>query len=89
MELVSFSDWETHIPGPRTTRWCLDFLRRRNGPLAHHEWWKSTAKLNSDDYGVSFHEAVLRAVQTGAEYDQLDLVNLASMEHLLRSAQLI
>ncbi|CAK0853323.1 unnamed protein product [Prorocentrum cordatum] len=89
MELVSFSDWETHIPGPRTTRWCLDFLRRRNGPLAHHEWWKSTAKLNSDDYGVSFHEAVLRAVQTGAEYDQLDLVNLAPMEHLLRSAQLI
>ena len=42
-----------------------------------------------DDYGVAFHESVLRAVQAGAEYDQLDIVNLASMEHLLRSAQLI
>ena len=57
--------------------------------MARHEWWKSTAKLTNEDYGVTFHEAVLRALQAGAEYDQLDLVNLASMEHLIRSAQLI
>mmetsp|Transcript_112135 Transcript_112135/g.323943 ORF Transcript_112135/g.323943 Transcript_112135/m.323943 type:complete len:376 (+) Transcript_112135:146-1273(+) len=84
---VSFEDWR--VPGPRTTSWCMQFLGKKNGPMSHHEWWRTVAKLAPSDYGVAEHEMIMRALQDGLEYDQLDLVNLVLCEHLVRRAQLI
>ena len=35
------------------------------------------------------HQSGMRAFQDAAEYDQLDCVNLACLEHMLRRCQLI
>ena len=30
------------LEGPRTVRWCVEFIgRRQGGPLDHHMWWVS------------------------------------------------
>lgn len=87
MSKVSFDDWR--VSGPRAAKWCLEFLAKKNGPLSHHEWWKSVTKLSSPDYGVSEHEMIMRAVQDALEYDEVDLVNLTIGEHMLRRGQLI
>lgn len=87
MSEVRFDDWS--VAGPRTTRWCLTFLSKRGGPRAHHEWWKSVAKLQNSEFGVMEHEAIMRAIEEGAEYDQMDLTNLGLVEHMMRRAQLL
>eukprot|EP00973_Karenia_brevis_P011837 1606546-Karenia_brevis.AAC.1 len=80
-------DWK--VKGPRTVGWCAKFLSKRGGPVAHHEWWRNTTKLSMTDFGVSEHESIMRSLQDAVEYDQLDIVNLSSFEHMLRRAQLI
>eukprot|EP00929_Paragymnodinium_shiwhaense_P003877 TRINITY_DN104589_c0_g1_i1.p1 TRINITY_DN104589_c0_g1~~TRINITY_DN104589_c0_g1_i1.p1 ORF type:complete len:372 (-),score=46.58 TRINITY_DN104589_c0_g1_i1:20-1135(-) len=84
---VDYDDWV--IRGPRTVAWCLEFLRHRGGPMAHHEWWKSVCRLSDNDYGVLKHDTIMRAVEYWVQYDQLDLVNIAGVEQVLRRAQLV
>jgi hypothetical protein len=86
MSLSRFSDWR--VDGPRTAEWCLRFLVRCGGPLAHHEWWKTTARLTLGDTGVGEHELIMKAVNDAVEYDQIDCMNLAVIEHCLRKAQM-
>ena len=76
--------------GPRTAMWCLQFLAKRGqGPLEHHYTWKQLSKLQVHDYGVEFHEAVMRIVELAVTYDQVDGSNLAALEVALRRAQII
>ena len=84
---VSFPEWK--LAGPRTMSWCLRFLARRGGPMAHHEWWRSVRGLSLQDYGVSEHEAAMRCLQSALEFDQLDAPNLQCLEHVVRRAQLV
>ena len=83
-----FTDWP--ISGPRTAMWCLQFLGRLGqGPLEHHYKWKQLSKLQVQDYGVEFHESVMRLVELAITYDQVDGSNLAMLEVALRRAQII
>eukprot|EP00929_Paragymnodinium_shiwhaense_P061827 TRINITY_DN30893_c0_g1_i1.p1 TRINITY_DN30893_c0_g1~~TRINITY_DN30893_c0_g1_i1.p1 ORF type:complete len:406 (+),score=91.50 TRINITY_DN30893_c0_g1_i1:264-1481(+) len=83
----AFEDWP--ISGPRTVAWCLRFLKRRHTPLDHHLAFKSSAKLQSDQWGVQEHEFLLRVVETAGSYDQLDLSNCAWAESVFRRLQTI
>ena len=87
LDQVTFEDWP--VPGPRTVVWCMKFLASRGGPAAHHQWWRTTCKLGLGDYGVAEHDALMRGIQEGLCYDQMDVSNIAFMEHGLRRAQLI
>lgn len=85
---VSFGDFA--VPGPRTVRWCAEFLNRRGGgPRDHHKWWKMVNKLYDDMWGVVEHSLAMQSLEIAGCYDGLDVVNLASVELLLRKAQLV
>jgi len=84
------SEWDSWpITGPRTTSWCVAFIKDQNGaPRARHARWKSDCKLKTDDSGVLDHELALRAMELAVCYDQLNISELASFELLARRAQL-
>ena len=77
------------LTGPRTVSWCLTFLRRRRHPTDHHALWKTVTRLSSDSWGVAEHENLAHLLTLSAEYDQLDLSNLAWAEAALRRMQTI
>lgn len=83
----SFEDWP--VAGPRTAKWCTQFLRRRHAPLDHHLMMRSVAKVSPEDWGIQEHERLLRMLAVAAEYDQLDLTNCAWAEMALRQCQTI
>ena len=77
------------VAGPRSTSWCLDFLRRRHTPTDHHLMFKTTAKLQTEQWGVQEHEQLMKYLELAGTYDQLDLSNCAFAEAILRRAQTI
>ena len=77
------------LSGPRTTSWCLTFLRRRRTPSDHHAMFKTLSKLTAESWGMAEHENLMRLLELGLQYDQLDLTNMAWAEAALRRAQLI
>ena len=83
MDPIKHSDWD--LPGPVTAPWCLTFLKKKGGPMVHHEMLKTLGKLKETDYGVSEHETIMRAIKDGAEIDQVDESNLLAFEHLFHS----
>ena len=84
-----FDDFHEVVPGPRSAAWCCSFLEKRHNPLDHHLFFKTTAKLQNEQWGVAHHEFCMRLLQVALEYDQLDVKNLACMELVLREAQTI
>ena len=77
------------VEGPRTVRWCVAFIaRRQGGPMDHHRWWTSSYGLSEDDALVKQHELTMKVLELFGSYDQLDLGNLAGLERLLREAPL-
>jgi len=77
------------VEGPRTVRWCVAFIaRRQGGPMDHHRWWTSSYGLSEDDALVKQHELTMKVLELFGSYDQLDLGNFAGLERLLREAQL-
>ena len=78
------------VPGPRTTKWCCEFLNRKaGGPREHHKWWMSVQRVFPDMWGVQEHETIMQAVELMVGYDGLGVTNIAAAELLLRKAQLI
>ena len=78
------------VSGPRTTTWCVAFLaRQQKHPEDYHASWRARHGLNPSDFGVSVHATAMRCLASAACHDQLDVVNLCSMEMLLREAQMI
>ncbi len=84
------SDWpEWPVHGPRTVRWCLKFLAEQDShPRARHTKWRHECQLTTVDSGVADHELVMRCLELGASFDQMNLGELASFELLVRRAQL-
>ena len=77
------------LEGPRTVRWCVEFIgRRQGGPMDHHRWWASIYNLPADDPAVQQHELTMKVLELFGTYDQLDLGNSAGLERLMREAQL-
>ncbi|CAK0903327.1 unnamed protein product [Prorocentrum cordatum] len=77
------------VAGPRSAWWCLDFLRRRRTPTDHHLMFKTTARLQSEQWGVQEHEQLMKYIELAGTYDQLDLSNCAFAEAIFRRAQTI
>ena len=72
----AFKDWP--LVGPRTAKYCIEFLvRQPGGAEEHHMVWRSLCKLNPGDWGVAEHELIMSAVKLAGEYDQLNLPSLA------------
>ena len=90
VEEVSETPFEDFpMEGPRTVRWCVEFIgRRQGGPLDHHMWWVSCFNLSIKDPAVKQHELAMKVLELMGTYDQLDLGNCAGLERLLREAQL-
>ena len=69
------------VAGPRTVEWVLKFmLENGNTPRGWHNKWRSDAKLQVTDTGVSQHEVLCLVLETMVTYDQLSVTNLASAE---------
>ncbi|CAK0822825.1 unnamed protein product, partial [Prorocentrum cordatum] len=77
------------VAGPRSAWWCLDFLRRRHTPTDHHLMFKTTARLQSEQWGAQEHEQLMKYIELAGTYDQLDLSNCAFAEAIFRRAQTI
>lgn len=78
------------VSGPRTFLWCMRFISESDlHPRARHLRWKAATGLGSSDPGVAEHEMIMRVIELMLCYDQLQGGELASMEMLVRKAQMI
>jgi hypothetical protein len=86
-EEENFDDFP--LEGPRTGAWCLNFLRRRHTPTDHHLSFRTIARLQPDSWGMAEHEQLLKMIELGGCFDQLDLSNLACADMAFRRLQVI
>lgn len=83
-----YPDWP--VKGPRSVLWVMRYGMDNGGSLTHmHSQWKGALKLTEADHGVSFHLVLCRAFHQALTYDQLNVSELACMETLARSLQMI
>ena len=76
------------LRGPRTAKWCVDFLGQEDRhPRARHTKWRHEAQLMNSDIGVADHELVMRTLELAIVFDQLNVSELCCFELLLRKAQ--
>ncbi len=77
------------VTGPRTAEWCLRYLQRQQmHPDDYHIRWRQRHKLGPADWGVTAHQTGMRCLAIAGCSDQLDLPNLAVIEHILRECQM-
>ena len=90
LEELTTSEWSGWpLTGPRTARWCLQYILDTDGaPRSRHTRWKRDANLGASDPGVMEHELILRAVEHAIVFDQINITEMACFELLLRRAQL-
>jgi len=82
------ADWL--LSGPRTTKWCVDFINREGlGPDGHHERFRMLCKLDSTTWGVSEHSMLTDLIKWLLLTDQLDATNLHTAEAIFRRLQTI
>ena len=88
MRESEWGDWPVH--GPRTVMFVLNFIATHfNTPDARHGRFLTDGRLNSTDIGIMEHQALLKMLNYGACYDQLDLPQCAWAELACRRVQLI
>ena len=75
--------------GPRTVKWCLNFLGQQDGnPRARHTKWKHECGLSATDDGVGDHDLCMRMFEMGLVFDQVNLSELGTFELVARRAQM-
>ena len=80
-------DWL--IDGPRSAAWPLQQTGRLGlDPVARCNQWKHDNKQQDDQFTAVIHEVLSEIYEYMLTYDQLDVVNLASAECLLRHMQM-
>ena len=78
------------VEGVRPADWCIRFLRRQSmQPDDYHAKVRIRYKLTDLDWGVTDHSTAMHCVALGGCMDQVDILNLACFEYLLRRAQLV
>ena len=88
-ELVETAYPSWTVPGPRTVKWCAEWLDRRSAtPVAHHRQFVSVFGLKPDSWGVEIHGTALRVLEETAVYDGANICDMAGIESLMRKAQL-
>ena len=84
---TAWANWP--VSGPRTVVWCAKFIAEVDGhPRARHQRWLHETQLTAADVMVSEHETALRALEMAMTYDQLQVGEIASLELVMRRAQL-
>ena len=90
---MSETDWEADgwpVKGPRTCRWLCRFIAENSlHPLAHAARFRQLAGLSAADAGTQEHERSMRILEAALTFDHLQAGELASIELIARSAQLI
>ena len=77
-------DWK--VVGPRTCLWlCQFFIALALTPLSWFTKFRSDAGITFMDEGVEELERNCRMLETALVYDQINVADLASFEHLARS----
>ena len=83
---LTTDDWP--ITGPRTARWCLQFIAQVDGtPRAHHQRFLRENNLKESDLLVKEHSTITQLIELAACWDQLNLAECAMGEFLFRRAQ--
>ena len=78
------------LSGPRTTKWCLQYLLVEGlGFEGHHERFRQVCKIHATAWGVQEHFQVSMSLRQSLIVDQLDLCNLLSSEIQFRRLQTI
>ena len=68
-------------PGPRTAKWCLQYLSVEGLRFeGHHKRFRQACKKDATSWGVQGHFQVSMALRQAMIVDQLDLCNLLSSE---------
>ena len=84
----AFGDWP--IAGPRSTAWCLEFLKREGRSLElHHERFKQVARVDGGAWGSAEHAELCNILEYLGLYDQVDMANLVGIEAIFRRLQTI
>ena len=84
----AMADWP--LEGPRSTHWCLQFLKKEGRTLElHHERFKNVGKLESSMWGVSEHKELCAFLTFFCLFDQIDPSNSAGCEAIFRRLQTI
>ena len=84
----AFGDWP--IAGPRSTAWCLDFLKREGRSLElHHERFRQVARVDGAAWGIAEHAELCNILEYLGLYDQVDMANLVGVEAMFRRLQTI
>ena len=55
--------------------------------MEHFQQWAVRHRVPSADYGVTHYESIMRMLDFGASWDQLDVCNAAGIETAFRQAQ--
>lgn len=78
------------MTGPRTTKWCLNYLVVEGlGLEGHHERVRTLCKLDSTSWGMQEHFQVSMFLRYCLQIDQLNSHNLMSVEAMFRRLQTI
>jgi hypothetical protein len=78
------------LPGPRTAKWCLNFLVIEGlGFEGHHERVRTLCKLDPSSWGVQEHYQLTQVIRQAIMVDQLDGFNCMMVEVLFRRLQTI
>lgn len=78
------------VKGPRICRRLCRFIAENSlHPLAHASRIRQGARLSASDAGAQEHENAMRFLEAPLTFDQVQAGELASIELVARSAQLI
>lgn len=78
------------ITGPRTAKWCCNYLViEGHGFEAHHERFRTLCKLDGGAWGVQEHFQISMMLRQLIQVDQLDPFNSVGIELMFRRIQTI
>ena len=88
MHQQEFDDWP--LDSVRSTRYLMRELRRASKTfLTSHSDWVKNSGVRATDRAVHEHRALSKALELAVSYDQLAVVNLASVKCLVKRRMLI
>lgn len=83
-------DMGWRVAGPKTTKWCLNYLSVEGlGLEGHHERFRQLCRLETSSWGVMEHFQVSMFLRNLLQVDMLDGMNCQGIELMFRRLQTI
>ena len=83
-------DMGWRVVGPKTTKWCLNYLSVEGlGLEGHHERFRQLCRLETSSWGVMEHFQVSMFLRNLLQVDMLDGMNCQGIELMFRRLQTI